>query len=227
MPAGAGQATFVEHGRWDSGVGIAAFSPDGGWLVVTPEREGYPARLWDLRQPDRAFYELLAPAPRTPRVAALGFDAEGHRLITGDQDGTLRLYELPAHGARVAPDHDDLAPVRTYEGHRSGILKVALSVDGQAFASVGMDGTVRLWTPFARDEQIPTAVRTPVNADADPIVDAAYGAGGRTLFTVTVNGTARRWLTHADDLLREGRLLVGPTHGPRQGSSEVSMRRTP
>ena len=67
----------------------------------------------------------------------MAFSPDGHRLATGSDDGTVRLWD-PATGV---PLGDPL------EGHKGSVSEMAFSPDGHRLASGGDDGTVRLWDP--------------------------------------------------------------------------------
>ena len=67
-------------------------------------------------------------------VLASGFSADGTRLVSGGDDGTVRVWD-----ARTGD------PLLTLEGHRGGVWASGFSADGTRLVSGGDDGTVRVW----------------------------------------------------------------------------------
>jgi WD40 repeat protein/uncharacterized protein YjbI with pentapeptide repeats/3',5'-cyclic AMP phosphodiesterase CpdA len=87
----------------------------------------------------------LAPEPimGTPALPAmaLAFHPAGDLLVTGHNDGSIRLWD-PAAGVEL----------RVLSRHDGGIGGLAFSRDGGMLASAGGDGTVRIWDPIAGTE---------------------------------------------------------------------------
>ncbi len=93
-------------------------------------------RFWRLPS-DRAEAILPGAPPadayRPQAVSALAITPDGH-LVGGDQAGTIRLW-----GPAAA------APVRTLDGHRSAITRLAVTVQGALLFSADAAGRVRRW----------------------------------------------------------------------------------
>ncbi len=120
-----------------------------------PATAGAPAAgaAWEPPSPTEA--AKPAPAPAQPATAApsappqhprslqllhsgpalsVGWSPDGARLLSGGDDGTLRLWEA-ASGRELA----------VLEGHKGPVLSVGWSPDGARLLSGGDDGTLRLW----------------------------------------------------------------------------------
>jgi WD40 repeat protein len=82
--------------------------------------------------------------PATVRWATL--DPTGRLLITGDQDGLVRVGALSGEG-----------PPHLLFGHTRQVTSVAVSPDGRWIASGSDDGTIRLWP-------MPDLTRPPLHA---------------------------------------------------------------
>ena len=68
----------------------------------------------------------------TGAVAAVA--AHGDALVSGGEDGTVRIWDLA-----------EARPVRQRRGHTGWVYAVAISPDGRTIASAGDDATIRLW----------------------------------------------------------------------------------
>lgn len=67
-------------------------------------------------------------------VASFCFGPDGSTLVSGSDDGEVRLWEFPGR-----PDQLSLL------GHRGNLREVAFSPDGQRLVSGGADNTARVW----------------------------------------------------------------------------------
>jgi cytochrome c len=121
----AGAQEFRGHG---GPVRALAISIDGTALL-SGSFDG-SAILWDLR--DRRALSVMRG--HEGAVNAVGFLGDG-RMATGGADGRILLWRP---GQR--------APEATLAGHVGQVTALAASADGARLASVGWDGTVRLWT---------------------------------------------------------------------------------
>ncbi len=89
----------------------------------------------------------------------------------------VSLVAMAAHAAVIA----EITPARSLKGHRGAITAVSFSGDGSAVASVGIDGTVRVWR-VADGTEIAVVTDLPVGLTAVALAPDAsvvvYGTAG-------------------------------------------------
>ncbi len=92
--------------------------------------------------------ELKVLSGHEDAVRSVAFSPQGDRIVSGGEDGTVRLWQLDGTPA-AAP----------FKGHEGLVLSVGFSPQGDRIVSGGDDGTVRLWqldgTPARRALQGP------------------------------------------------------------------------
>lgn len=125
------------------------------------------------------------------RVGCLLDLGDGRRLVSGGDDGQLRLWALPGL--------DSLASVAA---HSSAIVSVATDGAGRHVASAAADGTIRLWD---LESGRPPAL---LPAEAAGAHRLALDPAGRRLAYTTASGAACLWSMEAgaspDTLLNPG-----------------------
>ncbi|MDQ3763661.1 MAG: hypothetical protein M3460_19180 [Actinomycetota bacterium] len=85
-----------------------------------------------------AILTITSLVGHTNTVNAVGFSPDGHTLVTGSDDQTVRLWNV-TDPSRPTP----LGPPVT--GHTNRVRAVAFSPDGRTLATGSDDQTVRLW----------------------------------------------------------------------------------
>src|SRR5829696_7541095 len=83
---------------------------------------------------NKLYGKELVLAGHTNHVLGVCVSADGKRVLTNSEDGTLRLW-----------DADTGKQLRVFEGHTLGVIGAALSPDGKRVLSASFDKTVRLW----------------------------------------------------------------------------------
>ncbi|QDV37453.1 nSTAND1 domain-containing NTPase [Tautonia plasticadhaerens] len=189
-----------------SGLGTAAFSPDGHWLA-TSSADGRTARLWRRADEFSAADPIVLEVPETS-VGDVTFSPEGRWVATGGRGAPVRLWDLA--GIRDAPPAP--APVT---GTRPGQV-LAFSADGRRLVTAGEGSFVpafELWTLGPRGVAAgPVVLSHDVRADS-----AAFSPDGRWLVTVSWNEfrrrTARLWELGTDGEAPRGIPLERPGDG--------------
>ncbi|MFZ9752551.1 MAG: DUF4365 domain-containing protein, partial [Cyanobium sp.] len=110
------------------------------------------------------------------RVSSVGWSADGQRLVSGGDDGAVRLW-MAASGQ----------PLAVLEGHQGRVSSVGWSADGQQLASGGADGTVRLWDVVCGRQ---LAV---LEGHQGPVRSVGWNADGQRLASGGADGTVSVW----------------------------------
>ena len=146
-------------GGHSAGVNALAFSGDGKRLATAGLDK--TARLWDVaetvaRASKGKSDAAIVIAPRVvfegnaQSVFAVGLDADGSRLVTGGQDGSVHLWRVPSLKAgqttRITIDR-----ATALSGHGITVECAAFSPDGKRIASGSWDNTAKLYDADGKD----------------------------------------------------------------------------
>jgi WD40 repeat protein len=108
------------------------------------------------------------------RVSDAAFTPDGRTVVTGGQDGTLRIW---------VPGEDQATRIDTGQG---AVASVEVSPDGGTVASAGQDGTVRLWSTSGQPGRVLRGHDGAVNA-------LAFAPSSKQLVSGGSDGTVRIW----------------------------------
>jgi WD40 repeat protein len=153
-----------------------SFSPDGQTIASA----GYDTtiKLWN-----RNGKLLRTLKGHTGRVYSVRFDSDGQRLVSAGGDETVRVW-----------NSSDGQLLSTLRGHSGRVYGVAFSPEGQ-IASVGNDGTVRLWKMSDLPQQISLQGRLlkTFQGDEGPVYTVSFSPAGQIIATGGQDGIVKLW----------------------------------
>lgn len=155
-----------------------AFSPDSLTLGASCKSMnvlGPPARLWDVA----AGIEKISLPGQHWAVPTVEFSSDGKRIATGQQFGTIALWD-----ARTGREVATLAS-RTAAHHN--INSVAFSPDGKLLVTAGNEGTIKLWD--VPGEQL----RATLKGHSTEVRRVAFFPNGQTIASCARDGTVKFW----------------------------------
>jgi serine/threonine-protein kinase len=152
----------------------AAFAPDGTTLALACSQGA--VQLWGL--PER---RLRLGLPHHERVWAVAYSRDGRWLVSaaGTWDLSVRTGEVRLW------DTTTLQLVHDFKGQDCAAVSVALSPDGRAVASGGLDGAVRLWDATTGE------LRAVCKGNMQVVRSVAFSPDGQTLACSSFDGTVR------------------------------------
>jgi len=128
------EADVAEAGPGDRRVQDCTFTSDGGSLLVACEDA--TLRLCDVA----TWREQAVLRGHAGAVYCCAAVPETSFVVSGSQDGTLRLWDIDSGGTEA----------HVFEGHTDAVWGCAVSADGAFMASVGWDGNLHIWSIASR-----------------------------------------------------------------------------
>jgi WD40 repeat protein len=108
----------------------------------------------------------------------VAFSPDGHRIVSGSADDTLRLWDADT-GQQIG------APLT---GHTAEVWSTAFSPDGQRIVSGSNDNTLRLWNADTGQ-----SIGQPLGGGRDHVSSVAFGPDGRRIVSGSDDDTVRLW----------------------------------
>jgi WD40 repeat protein len=157
-----------------AGLGNAALNRDGT-LAVTWESCnacGDPPVVWDVASSSPKFKLGSSGA------SVVAFSQTRDEVVTGDNQGVVRVFDLSNPAAPVAELHE----------HSSAIYSVAFSRDGERVVSGSFDDTARVWEPSS-------GTSFSLRGHAAPVDQAMFDKRGTRVATIHEDHTVKTWDT--------------------------------
>jgi len=119
---------------------------------------------------------LGPPKKTSPGIFGIGFSRDGRTLVTGNFNGTVKLWDV-ASGRLL----------RTLDGHTDVVYKGVFSPDEKVIASCSRDGKIKLWDVATGSE-----LRT-LTGHTRPVKAVAFSPDGKMIASVSNDGSLRLW----------------------------------
>jgi eukaryotic-like serine/threonine-protein kinase len=176
---------MANRGRYAADMNLARRALDDGLIYQVREQlktyQTGPRALGDLRGFE--WFYLANLCDRTPirlrghqkAVICLAFYPDGNRVVSGGEDGTVRVWDLSSRRA-----------IHVFTGKGGTIHGVAVSPDGRWLAAGDSGGGLRIW-------ELETARDRPLRGHGDGLRSVAFSPDSRHLVSTDAAGLIVQW----------------------------------
>ncbi|MEX0968250.1 MAG: WD40 repeat domain-containing protein [Bacteroidia bacterium] len=149
-----------------------ALSPDPGSRFLATGGEEGVVKVYDRSKKNELVRSFLVNSP----VYGLVFDNTGRNVFIASKDNTIRMY-----------DHIQNTVKMTYEGHKSRVNAVAITIDGKYMITGSDDKTAIIWNTKTGE-----ALHT-LEGHTWKVLSVGFNPRGEYAVTSSNDGTARVW----------------------------------
>ena len=149
-------------------VAATEFSPDGKWFVV--------GSIGGAGEFDTDSLKLTNLYAENEDIQAISFSPDGRSILTGSMDGEIKLWETETN---TNLEKNKKKILRSFDGHKGGILATSFSSDARTIATTGDDKIVRLWNAETGE------VKQIIKDFLTPVWSVAFSPDGKTIATAS------------------------------------------
>ncbi|EMD36334.1 hypothetical protein CERSUDRAFT_95666 [Gelatoporia subvermispora B] len=132
--------------------------------------------------------QLLQMSGHTGTVFAVAFAPDGTHLVSGSEDGTVRIWDAKTGDLLLDP----------LEGHSHAVMSVAFSPDGTLVVSGSLDKTIQVW-----DSETGELVTGPLTGHNGGVQCVAVSPDGTRIVSGSRDCTLRLWNATTGDLVTD------------------------
>lgn len=163
-----------------AGIADVAWSPDGR-LLVTAGYEDF--RVWDTNTWRQI--QTLGPGKRGRVATRVAWLFDSKIVVGGHSSGSVRIWRIGTE-----------EPIREFGDELDDVWDLAVSPDGNVFATGWYDQSIRLWDTSSGEP------RATLQGHSGRVVSLAWSPDSARLVSASVDGTVRFWDGHTGGLLR-------------------------
>ncbi|HAB19519.1 MAG TPA: hypothetical protein PLX89_22585 [Verrucomicrobiota bacterium] len=174
-----------------------ALSPDGRWAVTGSDDK--TARVWDLNALNPSANPKVLAGHKS-RITTVAVSPDSQWIITGSHDKTAGRWAIkdvirsksPAERALDPESPDNSAKPLLLEGHKSPVVSVSVSPDGEWIATASSKAVI-LWPLSPETQESARAQPAALKGHELAVHATIISPDGRWIITGSEDNTARLW----------------------------------